>query len=1205
MKTHRSPLPIQTLLSCKTLKLLVSIFILSLEAGSGVSVAAQTLEVLKTPEKIRFKDGFVLRKEPNLNSPVVKTVAGPVNVNIAAHCDTPEVRFFLSDWSYDQHKQGKDCFWMYVPGVGATSGSDKAPKSASTAESEANRLEVLPEPKEITTESGFTLYETPSLKARVVKRVPGPVNVNVAAIFETPEGRFVLSDWSYAQYKQGKPSFWIYAGPTEREKAHEDTERNMIREVSSLLQKMSPATIRAPQGYEVLDAPTPDAKVLKHVEAAETIRVAGYHQDSDCIYFVSDWSVERYNKEKVRPSWIRLLGGEEVAAAASQVVSAIQLEEGLRGSLSDEQVMAREKVYVGRQLLALLESRLSKTAPEAIVTAAQLAELEMEIGNSTAARILARRYVSASLPEKDPELLDTMLLTMYSDPEWVASSLLASTHKILGEYAEADALWQKLDHNEEPGRLAGDPIERAELRLLLGRGVSDPLVQKVEKICISKLATWEQEKLAEIYLRNGHKEDALRFIRAANAQHINDPEANFWQFGRLAAMGRIAILVGDAQEARRAVTLAVEKLPKEDSSIEDDILTLAFVAERLGMDSENKQLLDFVINNTHWRIDLGREHSDIDNLSDAVETGGILQATRTLDTIFQHIFEALTTTSRRIMTREAVGKGDLRAESVTAATFLNCDWAAKARSGKAMATSALAFKGQMGMRRLFEIQLTKAADASPQGKVLVAHFRELEEKWLDSWDSSVHEKLDHEIHECVSKLESLLEMKLSYCLASEVKWKNVQASLPEGAVLVEFARCKDVLYAAAVIPKNGDPLYVEFGEADAINELIQRYRATVTGDDAAASPGSDLEKSFREVNDALYKALISPLEPLLGAGVTDVILSPDDQLHFLNLAGLCGPDGVFWAQKRRIHYVASGRDLLREPSEKALQPKSIFLVGNPDFNNQAPKLAIERMAAPEIPKLMPLIASNLRAVCRDGFDGVLLSDLPGAEEEIRVLHPLFDQRQWAVSTVSPAEAMESCMRDLAAAPEVIHLATHGFYFNDLTLKRNGLLSGGLEGHAMNEVILDPMKRAGLAFAGANTTIELWEKGEIPPAADDGLLTADEVARLSLNGTRLVTLSACETGNGEALSGEGVSGLKIAFRFAGAENLLLTLWPINDAATVEVMKAFYIRVLDGEHFSRALGAVHATLLPELSRKQGLRSAVNLVAPFVLTMGTRFE
>jgi len=130
-------------------------------------------------------------------------------------------------------------------------------------------------------------------------------------------------------------------------------------------------------------------------------------------------------------------------------------------------------------------------------------------------------------------------------------------------------------------------------------------------------------------------------------------------------------------------------------------------------------------------------------------------------------------------------------------------------------------------------------------------------------------------------------------------------------------------------------------------------------------------------------------------------------------------------------------------------------------------------------------------------------------------------------------------------------------------------------------------------------LEMWGEGKAPPAANDGILTAAEVGMLDLKGTWLVVLSACETGRGEARSGEGVMGLRRGFIQAGAQNLLMTLWSVSDKYTIPLIKNFYERAIASGNAPTTLAEVQKELLLEYRKKYGTKLAVQLYGPFIMS------
>jgi len=192
--------------------------------------------------------------------------------------------------------------------------------------------------------------------------------------------------------------------------------------------------------------------------------------------------------------------------------------------------------------------------------------------------------------------------------------------------------------------------------------------------------------------------------------------------------------------------------------------------------------------------------------------------------------------------------------------------------------------------------------------------------------------------------------------------------------------------------------------------------------------------------------------------------------------------GVYLVERYSVSYLSSGRDLLRLQARRPVHhPPLIF--ADPLFGE---------------PPATPSPA---------GSEDLYFPPLPGTAREAQAIQALFPDAR----LLSGSEATESALK-LADAPAILHIATHGFFLPQA------------DGSARN-----PLLRSGLALAGANRR--------------EGLFTALEASGLNLWGTELVNLSACDTGVGEVRDGEGVYGLRRAFVLAGAESLVMTLWPV--------------------------------------------------------------
>jgi CHAT domain-containing protein len=193
--------------------------------------------------------------------------------------------------------------------------------------------------------------------------------------------------------------------------------------------------------------------------------------------------------------------------------------------------------------------------------------------------------------------------------------------------------------------------------------------------------------------------------------------------------------------------------------------------------------------------------------------------------------------------------------------------------------------------------------------------------------------------------------------------------------------------------------------------------------------------------------------------------------------------------------------------------------------------------------------------------------LPGTAEEAKALKAMLP----GAMVLTGGRATEAAIKR-AAGPGILHIATHGFFLSDVAApdeSRDLTLSAGNPGAGRIE---NPLLRSGLALSGANL------RKTVADQEDDGILTAEEASALDLWGTTLVVMSACDTGVGEVKkNGEGVYGLRRAMALAGAETQVMSLWPVSDKATRDLMIEYYKKLLSGTGRSEALRAAQLRML----------------------------
>jgi CHAT domain-containing protein/tetratricopeptide (TPR) repeat protein len=429
------------------------------------------------------------------------------------------------------------------------------------------------------------------------------------------------------------------------------------------------------------------------------------------------------------------------------------------------------------------------------------------------------------------------------------------------------------------------------------------------------------------------------------------------------------------------------------------------------------------------------------------------------------------------------------------------------------------------------------------------------------------------------RLEQELYRQLPQIQPRLVEPRQIAALLPAGGVLVEFQRYRSSdnttgrygppRYLALLLRPDGTIRAISLGDAAPIDAAV-----------AAAVAASALREGQPEAPEKLAvvsRLVLSPLQWEL-TGVRELFLSPDGELNRLPFAALpvAGPkdggiaDGPITADSKTLgdavslRLLTTGRDLLRlqQPAKAGAAP---VLIANPDFNaasrsatgGASATIAASTAAGAEGPAL--LRGGQQRS---PGLRGLTAwQPLAGTEQEARQLAPLLGGGA-VISGPAATAAVVLAQR----APRILHIATHGFFLADQSPASDaaagaaapGSRSGGTPSEgaaAATPSREDPLQRSGLVFAGAN-------RPDANPS-DDGYLTAAEATAMDLEGTELVTLSACETGLGGVRSGEGVYGLQRSLAVAGARSTLLSLWKVDDGLTATFMERYYNKLKAGQ------------------------------------------
>lgn len=401
-----------------------------------------------------------------------------------------------------------------------------------------------------------------------------------------------------------------------------------------------------------------------------------------------------------------------------------------------------------------------------------------------------------------------------------------------------------------------------------------------------------------------------------------------------------------------------------------------------------------------------------------------------------------------------------------------------------------------------------------------------------------------------------------------IEWQDVQKALKKKEVAIEFAECwqkGSKQYAALILRKGWDtPKMVMLCDDNELKSLVKlnpenkRWRNSNAG----------TKKLIQQYYEKGYQLIWSKLEPYINNG-DEVYFSPSGLLYQINVEVLQDESGRLANEKYNLHRISSTRELCINRANIKLN--SAVLYGGLQYDMDSTAMIAQHRA----------YSHAYTDVAARGFvadstsRGIKWDYLEGTMEEVSQIKENLSQKHISATSYMAQAGTEESFKALSGKKTpIIHLATHGFFYTNERAQRESYFE--MLNADQTSVRLDnSLKRSGLLLAGAQLA---WDGKEIPDNVEDGILLAEEIATMDLSGTDLVVLSACETGLGEITS-EGVFGLQRAFKKAGVQTLIMSLWKVDDAATKLMMTTFYREWLSGKSKHDAFAIAQQTVRNE--------------------------
>jgi CHAT domain-containing protein len=360
-------------------------------------------------------------------------------------------------------------------------------------------------------------------------------------------------------------------------------------------------------------------------------------------------------------------------------------------------------------------------------------------------------------------------------------------------------------------------------------------------------------------------------------------------------------------------------------------------------------------------------------------------------------------------------------------------------------------------------------------------------------------------------------------LPKKINWDNIRNALKKNEIAIEIFNLplkgesnRDTQYFALLTnSETNSPELIKLFKESELNDLL-------------SVKGNTKEKVnivYNLNSEKLYNLIFAPIENFLNEKSV-IYLSKSGALHNISFPALLKDKS--WD----ISLFSSTKQIISK--NESQKTDKVVLFGGIEYNS----------------------VSDSSSVRKRGDNPFNYKNLKHTKEEVLNIANLFlNYEEKTVKTLTDNDASERAFRDLSGSEtSIIHIATHGYYNNGINSNLNMFNN--------NQLKASPLMKSGLLLAGANNSN--FDIGD-----NDGNLTSLEISELDFSNVDLVLLSACETGLGDILGSEGVFGLQRAFKLAGVQSLIVSLWQVPDKETSDLMYKFYFYYLEGDSKREAL------------------------------------